>query len=83
MLMSDSDAVARSNAARALGAAEDKGAFDMLLVAAAEDDDARVRVSAIRSLAALKDPMATDKLLDRGERLLAESKKSPQRIRPK
>ena len=64
------------NAARALGAAEDKGAFDMLLVAAAEDDDARVRVSAIRSLAALKDPMATDKLLDRGERLLAEMKKS-------
>ncbi len=76
ILMSDDDPVARANAARALGAAEDKMSFDILLVAATEDDDSRVRVSAIRSLASLKDAMAIDKLLDRGEMLLAAMKRS-------
>ncbi|MEO7659987.1 MAG: HEAT repeat domain-containing protein, partial [Pyrinomonadaceae bacterium] len=46
MLAVDSDPVARANAARALGAAEDKGAIDLLIVAATEDKDSRVRVSA-------------------------------------
>ncbi|HSU24338.1 MAG TPA: peptidylprolyl isomerase, partial [Pyrinomonadaceae bacterium] len=59
-----------------LGAAEDKDAFDVLLKAAVEDKDSRVRVSATRSLAALKDAKAADKLLDRGEALLADYKKS-------
>jgi cyclophilin family peptidyl-prolyl cis-trans isomerase/HEAT repeat protein len=76
MLMTDSDGNARANAARALGAAEDKDAFNILLEAATEDEDSRVRVSAIRSLAALKDAKAADKLLDRGEKLLADYKRS-------
>ena len=44
MLLSDDDPVARANAARALGAAEDKDSFDLLLEAAISDDDSRVRV---------------------------------------
>jgi hypothetical protein len=76
MLLADSDAIVRANAARALGAAEDKTAFDSLLEAATEDKDSRVRVSAVRSLANLKDANAADKLLQRGETLLADYKKS-------
>ncbi|MDT7604484.1 MAG: hypothetical protein QOF61_2481 [Acidobacteriota bacterium] len=74
MLASDADAVARANAARALGTAEDKAAFDVLLDRAASDRAARVRVSALRALALLKDPRATDSLLKRGEALFAEYK---------
>jgi cyclophilin family peptidyl-prolyl cis-trans isomerase/HEAT repeat protein len=76
LLSTDIDPVARANAARALGSAEDKDAFDLLLKVATEDKDSRVRVSAIRSLAALKDARATDKLLDRGDKLLVDYKKS-------
>jgi cyclophilin family peptidyl-prolyl cis-trans isomerase/HEAT repeat protein len=76
MLLSDNDAIARANAARALGAAEDKEAFNLLLEAATTDDDSRVRVSAIRSLASLNNKEAADKLLERGEKLLADYKKS-------
>ncbi|MDQ3132717.1 MAG: peptidylprolyl isomerase, partial [Acidobacteriota bacterium] len=76
MLLSETDAVARANAARALGAAEDKDAFDILLNSALTDKDSRVRVSAIRSLGSLKDAKAADKLLERGEKLLANYKKS-------
>jgi cyclophilin family peptidyl-prolyl cis-trans isomerase/HEAT repeat protein len=59
-----------------LGAAEDKDAFNLLLDAAVTDKDLRVRVSAIRSLGNLKDAKAADKLLERGENLLANYKKS-------
>ena len=76
LLATSVNAVVRANAARVLGAAEDKEAFDVLLKAAAEDRDPRVRVSAIRSLAALKEAKAADRLLDRGEALLADYKKS-------
>ena len=76
LLETNLNAVVRANAARVLGAAEDKDAFDALLKAAAEDKDLRVRVSAIRALAALKDPKAAGRLLDRGEELLADYKKS-------
>ena len=76
MLIGDSDAVTRSNAANALGAAEDKDAFGILMTAAAEDKDLRVRVSAIRSLGRLKDAKAAGKLLDRGEKLVADYKRS-------
>ena len=76
MLVSDNDAVARSNAANALGSAEDKDAFNILLTAAADDTDLRVRVSAIRSLGRLKDVKAAGKLLDRGEKLVADYKRS-------
>jgi cyclophilin family peptidyl-prolyl cis-trans isomerase/HEAT repeat protein len=76
MLLSETDVVARANAARALGAAEDKDSFSVLLETAIEDDDSRVRVSAIRSLGSLKDAKAADKLLERGEKLLSNYKKS-------
>ena len=72
----------RANAARVLGAAEDKEAFDVLVKAAVEDRDSRVRVSAIRSLAALKDAKAADKLLDRGEALLADLRNPSSPTRP-
>jgi cyclophilin family peptidyl-prolyl cis-trans isomerase/HEAT repeat protein len=75
-LQTNVHAVVRANAARVLGAAEDKEAFDVLLKAAVEDPDPRVRVSAVRSLAALKDARAAASLLDRGEKLLSEYKKS-------
>jgi cyclophilin family peptidyl-prolyl cis-trans isomerase/HEAT repeat protein len=76
MLLSDNDAIARANAARALGAAEDKDSFNILMESAIFDDDSRVRVSAIRSLGSLKDAKAASKLLERGEKLLADYKKS-------
>ena len=77
MLRNDPSAVPRANAARALGAAEDKDALDALLDAALTDPDSRVRVSAIRSVAGLKEKKASAKLIERGNGLLADSKKSP------
>ena len=69
-------AVVRANAARVLGAAEDKEAVDILIKAATSDSDSRVRVAAIRSLAALKDTKAGEPLLKRGETIFAEYKKA-------
>jgi cyclophilin family peptidyl-prolyl cis-trans isomerase/HEAT repeat protein len=69
-LLSHSEATVRANAARVIGAAEDKGAFDSLLARALTDNDVRVRVSAIRALGSLKDARAADELLRRGEKLL-------------
>jgi cyclophilin family peptidyl-prolyl cis-trans isomerase/HEAT repeat protein len=80
MLRSDTNPIARANAARAIGAAEDKTAYDLLLKAAAEDADSRVRVSSIRSLAILKNAEAADRLLERGGVLLARYKKSKSRV---
>lgn len=68
--------IVRANAARVLGAAEDKEAVNLLIKAATTDSDSRVRVAAIRSLATLKDPKAADPLLKRGEDLLAEYAKA-------
>jgi cyclophilin family peptidyl-prolyl cis-trans isomerase len=76
MLLSDTDAIARANAARVLGAAEDQNAFNLLQKAAVSDEDSRVRVSAIRSLGSLKDAKAAGGLLERGENLLTDYKKS-------
>jgi cyclophilin family peptidyl-prolyl cis-trans isomerase/HEAT repeat protein len=76
LLSSDNSPIVRANAARALGAAEDKNALNLLIEAAATDNDLRVRVSAIRSLAALKDKTAAAPLLARGEKLLADYKKA-------
>jgi HEAT repeat protein len=67
LLSSHLHAIVRANAARVLGAAEDKEAVDVLIKAATADSDSRVRVAAIRSLAALKDTKAADPLLKRGE----------------
>lgn len=76
LLLSDGDAVVRANAARALGAAEDSSAFNLLSEAAVSDEDLRVRVSAIRALGSLKDPKAAEKLIEHGEMLLNDYKKT-------
>jgi cyclophilin family peptidyl-prolyl cis-trans isomerase len=74
LLETNVHAIVRANAARVLGAAEDKDAIDILIRAATTDKDSRVRVAAIRSLAALKDPKAAEPLLKRGEILFAAYK---------
>ena len=73
--------VVRANAARLLGAAEDKEALEILLKAATTDVDSRVRISAIRSLGALKDAKASDKLLEHGEKLLKQMSTDPTVLR--
>src|SRR5258706_3794491 len=80
-LLNNGDPIVRANAARMIGAAEDKGAFDALLDRALHDDDLRVRVSAIRALGSLKDARAAEPLLNRGKLLLATGK-STGRDRP-
>jgi cyclophilin family peptidyl-prolyl cis-trans isomerase/HEAT repeat protein len=70
-LLNNDDPIVRANAARVIGASEDKGAFEALPDRALHDDDLRVRVSAIRALGSLKDARAADELLRRGEQLLA------------
>jgi cyclophilin family peptidyl-prolyl cis-trans isomerase/HEAT repeat protein len=69
-LLNNGDMIVRANAARVLGAIEDKQSFDALLGRAFNDYDLRVRVSAIRSLGALKDPRAIEPLLNRGLELV-------------
>src|SRR5687767_7394506 len=69
-LLKHNDPIVRANAARLLGATEDKQAFDALLDRALHDADSRVGISAIRSLASLKDARAVQPLLGRGEYLL-------------
>lgn len=76
LLKSDTDAVVRAGAARVLGAAEDKVALALLVDAATNDADSRVRVSAMRSLGLLKDISVLDRLIQHGDRLLAEHKSS-------
>jgi cyclophilin family peptidyl-prolyl cis-trans isomerase/HEAT repeat protein len=75
-LLGHGEAIVRANAARVIGAAEDKGAYDKLLELALHDIDLRVRVSAIRALGGLKDARAADPLLVRGNSLLATAAKS-------
>jgi cyclophilin family peptidyl-prolyl cis-trans isomerase/HEAT repeat protein len=77
-LLKHSDPIVRANAARVLGATEDKQAFDALLDRALHDSDSRVGISAIRSLGSLKDARAVQPLLERGEYLLKLSKVSRQ-----
>ena len=69
-------AVVRANAARVLGAADDKEAVDILIKAAMSDSDSRVRVAAIRSLGAIKVAKSAEPLLARGEALLETYKKN-------
>ncbi|MGZ5434678.1 MAG: peptidylprolyl isomerase [Pyrinomonadaceae bacterium] len=69
-LLKHNDPIVRANAARVLGATEDKQAFDALLDRALHDSDSRVGISAIRSLASLKDARAVQRLVERGEYLL-------------
>lgn len=70
LLRRDPDAVVRANAARVLGAAEDKEALPLLLDYAVNGDDLRVRVASIRSLASLKDASVAQKMIERGNELL-------------
>ncbi len=77
-LLRHNDPIVRANAARLLGATEDKQAFDALLDRALHDSDSRVGISAIRSLASLKDARAVQPLLERGEYLLKLSRVSRQ-----
>ena len=79
LLAADQSANVRANAARVLGATEDKTAFPILLESALNDRDSRVRVSAIRSLATLKDARATRQLITRGDALIASATRSRQR----
>ncbi|MBD0373124.1 MAG: peptidylprolyl isomerase, partial [Pyrinomonadaceae bacterium] len=71
LLTGDADAVVRANAARVLGAAEDKASFDALS-SRLQDADERVRVSSIRALASLKDERVTKPLLERARVLTGE-----------
>ncbi|MBC7796013.1 MAG: HEAT repeat domain-containing protein, partial [Pyrinomonadaceae bacterium] len=70
-LLSDANGEVRANAARVLGGAEDKSAFDTLLKIAENDVDGRARVSAIRALSNLKNKDAANVLLNRSEKLLS------------
>lgn len=70
MLYSDENPDARANAARALGAAEDKEAIELLTDAAVNGDDQRVRVSAIRALISLKDAGTPAKLIAAGKPMI-------------
>lgn len=76
LLRRDPDPVVRANAARVLGAAEDKEAIPLLLDYAVNGDDLRVRVACVRSLAGLKDATIADELTARGQALLALRGKS-------
>lgn len=82
LLSTHKDAVVRANAARVLGAAEDKDSFDLLLSAATGDPDLRVRVAAIRSLASLKDARAAERLIARGNDMLIPIHGDPAPLRP-
>jgi len=82
LLIADPDAIVRANAARVLGATEDKRAYGDLLDRALSDGDARVRVSSIRALATLKDAQATSALLERGASLLARATSAKKKSAP-
>jgi len=72
-LLKHADPIVRANAARVIGVAEDKGAFDAVLDRALHDEDLRVRVSAIRALGALKDERAAEPLIAQGSALLTSA----------
>jgi len=78
LLTKHEDPTVRANAARVLGATEDKAAFDVLLDRALHDSDLRVRASAIRALGQLNDTRATPPLLTRAQ-LLTSAAKSDER----
>lgn len=71
-LLNHRDPIVRANAARVLGANEDKQTFASLRDRALHDQDLRVRVSAIRALGSLKDTRVVEPLRVRGEELANE-----------
>ena len=80
LLATNLHAVVRANAARLLGAAEDKDAVDVLIKAATSDLDQRVRVSAIRTLGSLKTAAASTPLTARLRTLVARYSESKRRL---
>lgn len=70
-LVNDPAPVVRANAARVLGATEDKTMLDALLGRATTDEDERARVSSIRALGALKEPRVSAALLKRAVALFS------------
>jgi len=76
-LLSNGDPIVRANAARVVGAADHKEAFEKVLELALHDIDLRVRVSAIRALASLKEARAADPLIKRGNSLLDSQRQNP------
>ncbi len=70
LLSKSVDPIVRANAARLLGAAEDKESAELLVNAATTDADSRVRVSAIRSLGALKIATTASPLIKHGDKLM-------------
>ena len=76
-LLNHNDPIVRANAARVIGAAEHKEAFDAVLDRALKDPDIRVRASAIRALGSLKDARAADPLIKRGNPLLDSARRNP------
>ncbi len=75
-LLKSVDPVVRANAARLLGAADDKDSADLLVNVATKDKDSRVRVSAIRSLGALKIAATAPPLIKYGDTLMSAYAKS-------
>ncbi len=82
LLKNSTDPVVRANAARVLGAAEARALLPELLAAATGDADARVRVSAIRAVGGSKDKPTAERLLERGNKLLAEWRTSKAKLPP-
>lgn len=80
LLKNSTDPVVRASAARVLGAAEARAMLPELLAAATGDADSRVRVSAIRAVGGSRDKPTADKLLERGNKLLAEWKASKAKL---
>ncbi len=70
LLTKSTDPIIRANAARLLGAADDKDSAELLIDAATKDKDSRVRVSAIRSLGALKIAATAEPLIKYGGTLM-------------
>lgn len=76
LLTKSADPIVRANAARLLGAGEDKVSAELLVNAATNDKDSRVRVSAIRSLGALKVTATAEPLLKYGALLMQNYSKA-------
>ncbi len=76
MLVSDTEPLARANAARALGAAKDETAVGVLTKAATQDADQRARVNAIGALGRIADKAGADKLFVHAEKLILDYGKS-------
>jgi cyclophilin family peptidyl-prolyl cis-trans isomerase/HEAT repeat protein len=76
-LLNDSDSIVRANAARVLGATEDRASVDAILSRFAVEEDARTRVSIIRALGAIKDARAAAPIIARSRALFEAYQRAP------